>query len=267
MVNSRLNGILTTLSQQYAYHLLPNAPQGETRLRYLADGLANRGFLVIVADIPANNYDMLLKTWIDGYNRFYGIVCRTLFPMFTSINLGTADGMRPPVVVIQGESPAVIQAMADYVVPYVALRQRTNAISDAEIIGLMTYILDELEADELPRRTYDNLQRQSAQIIRQLITLPVNQYSLTAMKKPLFQNNHTQPRDLPRQKPRPVPPKSLPETGELNPNTLNMNGTGKQGKPRPDRERDKTQPMPIWWNIEDDLERTNRQPPINDDDL
>ncbi len=263
-MNTRLNGILTTLSHQYAYHLIQNAPNDDTRLKYLADGLANTGFLVILAEIPANNFDVLLKTWLDGYHRLYNVLSGTLFPMFKSVNIGTGDQMRPPVMVIQGESAAVIQVLAGYVVPYIALRQKTQSISDAEIIGLMTYILDELEANELPRRQYDQLLRQCAAIIRQLITLPIQQYSLTALKKPLFQQTHLQPRDLPKKMARPIPPKILPETGSLNPDVLNRVHPDQREK----ADQNKTQPMPIWFNIDDDLDKTKPQPPVpwNPDD-
>lgn len=258
---TRLNAILTSLAQTYAYHLLQNAPAkvDELRVRYLAEELANNGFLVIVADIPGNSFEMLMRTWIDSYHRLYTVISSMLFPMFTSINIGKADEMRPPVVVIQGESTAVIQVLAGYVVPYIAMRQHTNSISNAEIVGLMTYILDELEAEELTRRQYDDLSRQCAQIIRQLITLPVEHYSLTGMKKPLFQQNHVQPKQMPNKKSRPAPPRILPETGQLNPDKLKGNVPD---RPRPKKEQDKTQPMPIWFNIEDDIDRTKPQPPV-----
>ena len=258
---TRLNDILTYLAQNYANHLLQNAPAkvDEARVRYLAEELANNGLLVIVADLPANNFEMLKQTWIDSYNRLYNVISYTLFPMFTSLNNGTADWMRPPVIMIHGESTAVIQVLAGYVVPYVAMRQHTNSISDAEIVGLMTYILDELEAEELTRRQFDDLSRQCAQIIRQLITLPIEHYSLTGMKKPLFQQNHVQPKQMPNKKSRPAPPQILPETGQLNPDKLKGNAPD---RPRPKKDQDKTQPMPIWFNIEDDIDRTKPQPPV-----
>lgn len=257
---TRLNGILTSLAQNYAYHLLQKAPAkvDDVRVRYLADSLANNGFLIIVADIPENSFDVLMRVWINNYNRLYNVISSMLFPMYTSINIGTADAMRPPVVVIQGESTAVIQVMAGYIVPYVAMRQHTNTISDAEIIGLMTYILADLEADELPRRQYDELSRQCAQIIRDLIRLPIEHYSLTVMKKPLFQQNHVVPKQMPDKKSRPAPPPNLPGTGRLNPEHLN----GRPVRPVLKSNQDKTQPMPIWFNIDDDIERTKPQPPV-----
>ncbi len=258
-MNKRLDGILSTITQQYAYHLLQSAPTDDSRLGYLADGLANNGFLVMVADVPVNNFDFLCRTWIDSYNRLYGVISSNLFPLFTAVNLGTADAMRPPVIVMQGEAPAVIQVLAGYIVPYVAMRQKTNTISDAEIRGLMTYILDDLEADELDRGQYDAISRECTQIIRQLITLPIQQYSLTTMKKPLFQQVHIQPQHAPQKKSRPVPPNSLPETGQLNPNKVN----GRHADNTPAKKnQDKTQPMPIWFDLDDDLEQTNRFPPV-----
>lgn len=258
---TRLNGILTSLAQNYAYHLLQNAPAKADglRVRYLADSLANNGFLVIVADIPANNFDVLMRAWIDDYNRLYDVISSTLFPTYTAINTGTADAMRPPVLFMQGESTAVIQSLAGYVVPYVAMRQHINKIPDAEITGLMTYILNELEADELTHREYDELSRQCAQIIRRLIALPIEHYSLTVMKKPLFQQTHITPKQMPNKKPRPAPPGTLPETGNLNPNTLKNK---LPDRPKPNQDQDKTQPMPIWFNIEDDIDRTKPQPPV-----
>ena len=68
----------------------------------------------------------------------------------------------------------------------------------------MTYILTDLEADELPRRQYDDLLRQCAQVIRDLIRLPIEHYSLTVMKKPLFQQNHVTPKRMPNKKSRPL---------------------------------------------------------------
>lgn len=258
-MNVRLDGILSTLAQRYAYHLLRNAPTDDTRLGYLADGLANSGFLIMVADVPANNFDFMLKAWLDSYQHLYHVISSNLFPLFTSVNLGTADAMRPPVIVMQGETAAVIQVLAGYIVPYVAMRQKTQTLSDAEIRGLMTYILDDLEADEIERAQYDAIWRQCTQIIRQLITLPIQQYSLTTMKRPLFQQAHTQPQSAPTKKARPVPPNSLPETGRLNPNTLNG---AHPDKAQAKKKQDSTQPMPIWFNLDDDLEQTNRFPPV-----
>jgi|GEM_PF-6651641 len=265
-MNTRLNGILTTLAQQYAYHLLAQAPGDASRIPFLADGLADSGVLVIIADIPANNYERLMRAWVDDYNRLYSTISSILFPSFTGANLGAADGMRPPVFVLQGESVAVIQMLAGYIVPYVAMRQQTTSISDAEIRGLMTYILEELAADDLEKREYDRLWRQCAQIIRQLITLPIRQYALTSMKRPLFQQNHIRPQQVPQQRSRPVPPRP-PETGKLNQDRLKEDAPDR--KP-PKKDQNKTQPMPIWFNIEDDIDDTKPRPPViwspDDDD-
>lgn len=246
-MNTRLNGILTTLAQQYAFHLLKDAPTGDARFPYFADGLANNGLLVLLADVPANNYDFFLRSWMDGYSRLYSILANNLFPSFRSINLGAADNMRPPVLVLQGEAVAVIQILAGYIVPYISMRQQTNTISEAEIRGLMTYILDELEAEELDRASYNFLWRECGQVIRQLITLPIRQFSLTSMKKPLFQQTHIQPEKSPERRPRPVPPSTLPETSKA------VNGMSKT-------DSSKTQPMPIWFNIDGDSKKDRFMP-------
>lgn len=264
-INTRLNSILTTLAQKYAYHLLAKVPEDANRIAFLADGLADSGVLVIIADIPANNFDRLWRAWINEYTHLYTIIASALFPLFTRVSPGAADGMRPPVCVLQGESVAVIQILAGYIVPYIAMRQQTPSISDAEIRGLMTYILEELEADDLDKHEYDRLWRQCAQIIRQLLTLPIKQYSLTTMKKPLFQQNHVRPQQMPHQKARPAPP-TPPETGNLDPNRVKGDLPDRK---MPKKDQNKTQPMPIWFNLGDD-DDTKSSPPViwdgNNDD-
>lgn len=251
-MNTRLNSILTTLANQYAFHILHDAPSGEDRLAYLADGLANHGILVIIADIPDNNYNFLLRSWINDYRNLYTLIAQHLFPSFQGMNLGTADRMRPPIVVLQGGCGAIVQALAGYIVPYVNLRQQTGSASEAEIRGLMTYVLDDLD-DELNRNTYNYLWRKCAQIIHHLMSLPIHQYALTSMKKPLFQQTHIQPQSLPKRRPLPMPPSTLPEA---------------QATRRKRQEAHaKTQPMPIWFNVDDGDGKGQFLSIFEDDDL
>ena len=57
---------------------------------------------------------------------------------------------------------------------------------------------------------------------------------------------------------RPAPPKTLPATVSLNPDRLKGNLPDRPKRPN----QDKTQPMPIWFNIDDDIDRTKPQPPV-----
>ncbi|MGJ3239062.1 MAG: hypothetical protein ACFE0Q_10195 [Anaerolineae bacterium] len=254
-MKTRLNGILTSLSQQYAYDLLAQAPDEiDARLLYLADSLAGHGFLVLVADVPVNNFDHMLSAWVDHYRQLYDVLANALFPFFKTFNPGLADGLRPSVVVLNGEAAAVMHVLAGYVVPYVAIRQQTRIISEPEIRGLMTYILEELQADDLSPKQYAQLLDQCGSLIAQLIMIPIRQYSLTILKKPIFQSNQPQKPQLSDTGSRPAPPPTLPETGKLDPTKLK--------RPVPDRDKDsRTQKMPIWFDDEPD-NPTKPQPPV-----
>ena len=236
---------------------MPNAPKDARRLGYLADGLATRGFLVMVAKIPNNNYEFLLNTWANSYKRLYAIISSYLFPSFPNINVWKADDILPPIIVVHGQTPAIIQVLAGYIVPYVAMRQKTQTISEAEIRGLMTYILDELD-DELNRAIYDAIWKQCTQVIHQLLTIPIEQYSLTTMKKPLFQQTDVKPKTAPLQKPRPARPTNLPETGGLDSSKLNGAHPDKKAS-----EKKKTGSLSsAWFGDDDDSDDKGYFPPV-----
>ncbi|MEL6404391.1 MAG: hypothetical protein AAFR81_08495 [Chloroflexota bacterium] len=265
-MTKRLNNTLTSLADQYAPDLLIHAPpDGKQRIPYLADGLVRAGVLVMTADIPTNNYQLLLRRWVNGYGQLYNVLSTNLFTTVTGINLGTVDNMTPPVVVLKGEAVPVIDVLAGYVVPYVTFRQRTTTLSEAEIRGLITFMLEELEADDITMQVLNTISRTSGRVIKELVTLPIRQYSLTTMKKQLFHNTDmlpkpptTTPQPAPEKKPktqskRPELPPGLPETGKLNSDIL----TGK--KPVSPSDEEPTQPMPIWF---DDEEDSGFQPPV-----
>jgi hypothetical protein len=252
-MDTRLDGILTTLAQQYANSLLQAAPRDERRIHYLADGLANYGLLVMTADIPTNAYDFLTRTWVENYRQLYLAFTGTVFPLTGgNINISLVDQLRPPIAVLHAESTAVTQVLAGYIVPYVAMRQEKGNSSEAEIRGLMAYILDALEASDLEHDKYNRLTLEGARIIKQLITLPVRQYALTTMKKPLFQQTHVEPQTMPERKPQPAPPTTLPETGSLDPSRL------EQRKPK----KTDTKSLPSWYNSSLKRGDTGRLPPV-----
>jgi hypothetical protein len=269
-MDARLNGILTTMAQQYAFPILHNAPMDESRFAYLANGLASYGLLVIVSDVPENSYELLVRTWVESYYKLYDLLTTNIFPSFTRVNLGMADGLRPPVVVFQGESTAVIQMLAGYVVPYVAMRQQSRSVSDAEIRGLMTYILDDLQADDIGTEKYNTIMREGARIISQLITMPMQQFALTSMRKPLFQQVHVQPQPLPlQQKPQPVPPPSVPEAKKAEAKADENTTKPKTATQEAKAAAGASQAMPIWFNgRRGNIGRLPPVPllPVNEDD-
>lgn len=252
-MTKRLNNTLTSLADQYASDLLIHAPPGgKQRIPYLADGLVRAGVLVMTADIPSNNYQLLLRRWVNGYGQLYNVMATNLFTTVTGINLGTVDNMIPPVVVLKGEAVPVIDVLAGYVVPYVTFRQRTTTLSEAEIRGLVTFMLEELEADDITMQVLNTISRTSGRVIKELVTLPIRQYSLTSMKRQLFQNTDMLPKP-PTKTPHPVPdatekrpqkPLNLPETANAKPKSL---------------KEEATQPMPIWFEDEED---SGFQPPV-----
>jgi hypothetical protein len=197
----------------------------------------------------------MVRSWVDNYHKLYGLLTANIFPSFSGLNLGLADNLRPPVAILQGESTAVIQMLAGYIVPYVAMRRN---VSEAEIRGLMTYILDDLQADDIGIEKYNIIMREGTRLISQLITMPMKQYALTSMRKPLFQQVHVQPQQPPmQQKPQPAPPPTLPETGKLDPKKAEE----AEKKMKASQEaKAVTQPMPIWFNAR--RGNTGRMPPV-----
>lgn len=252
MNNARLDGVLSRIAAQYAPDLLQNAPTDENRVSYLCNNLVNYGLLLIAADMPENGYELLTRSWMDNYRHLYQAFTSILFPLTGgNVYITLVDRLRPPIVLLQAESIAVIQMLAGYVVPYVSMRHETGEASDAEIRGLMAYILDDLEAADIERDKYHKLTQQGTTIIRQLISLPVQQYSLTKMKRPLFQQTNVEPQSVPARPPKPAPPTTLPETGNLNPNNAEKK-----------TKKNETQTTPIWINRGFQRGDTGRMPPV-----
>lgn len=217
-MNARLNNILTTLAQQYDFALLQNAPTDEGRIYYLADKLADYGVLVITANIPINSYNFLTKTWMDNYYNLYTVFAKNLFPSTgDGITFALVDELRPPVALMQAKSTAVIQIMAGYVVPYIAMCQETSKISSPEIRGLLAYILEDLESSNIERAKYNRITNNGEEFIKRLIALPFQQHTLTTMKKPLFQQT-VQPQVMPNYPLMPAPP--IVATGPLDSNKV-----------------------------------------------
>jgi hypothetical protein len=206
---------------------------------------------VLIGDLPpelAHQAAVHFKDWADSYVLLYTQLCEILFPSFTQVNAYYADQEWPPVVVVYGAATPVIVALGEYVAPYVVARQRQTP-SDVEMRGLMDTILDELEADDLPRDQYRQLRDEGVALLRQLIATQVYQFPLTpsaiSIEGGATVATPSPPTTLP---PEPVPSVALP------PDTL--------PEDVPSAAKFQTGEVPIFFDV--DRRSTKRRPPVPD---
>ena len=210
---ARLETVLTRLAQKDAQHLLLRRLPEQDRRRGLAEGLAAAGLLVIVAEVPAQNQPdkaSLISEWTSIYASLYALLTGALFPSFTKVEAVYADQQDPAIIVLKGESKAVIRSFAGYITPYVAVRQQSRGHSSAELRGVMTFLLDALEADDLPRQKYNQVVEAGMQALNMLLSLPLRQIALTDFAEPIFEQ---MPDIVPPAQPKPAQPPHLPEEG------------------------------------------------------
>ena len=214
----RIERVLTKLAHQHAFHLLHTLPEDNTRLQVLADGLARHGVLVVTADMPDQNTDAIVNKWVSMYGSLYTLIIGRLFPSFRDLRATYADNQHPPVVVIQGEVKAVMEALGGYIVPFVALKQHDKLISEAELRGVMAIILDALDGQSINRDIYDQMVRDGIIILHDMLQLPIKHVALTSFARPLFQQlkqQGQQPSPKPPNIPEPPPDDPLTETGKM----------------------------------------------------
>ncbi|MFN8450957.1 MAG: hypothetical protein U0521_20850 [Anaerolineae bacterium] len=128
-----------------------------------------------------------VKTWTDGYQEFYRLLSKALFPSFERVTAFYVDQGQPLIVAVYGEATPVIIALAGFVAPYVVARQGTRPL-EVEVVGMMDMILEELEATDLPRDEYRHLRDNGAATLRQLLDSAVRQLPLTPAARPMFED-------------------------------------------------------------------------------
>lgn len=200
-MNARVERILDKLSREHVPTLqqLTPPPRME-RWRMLADGLARNGVLVIMGTPPNEHRNDHIQGWVSAYGGLYYTLAETLFPSFAQFRAVYADREQPPVIVLHGECAAVMQVIGGYATPFVVIRQNDHLVSEAELRGVMTFMLEELEAQDLPRDAYNRLWKVGVVHLRNLLAVDVHQYSLTSFARPLFnqlQVQHKRPPVLP----------------------------------------------------------------------
>ena len=222
-MKARMERILKKLAQGHRPYLLNNLPADmDARLRLLADGLAKEGVLVIVGEIPVRDHDTGVSKWVGAYGDLFMLMAKGIFPSLARLEAVFADSHQPPIVVIDGQPAAVIEALARYVAPFLAMRQNDKRVTDAELRGLMQFMLDELEAKDVADAVYTHMWQEGIMILRYLLNLEMTHYAVTSAARPLmlqFQREQAQAihmPQLPNAQPDqhltpPPPPEMLPE--------------------------------------------------------
>ncbi|MDQ7027687.1 MAG: hypothetical protein Q9P01_19005 [Anaerolineae bacterium] len=222
-MKARMERILKKLAQRHRPYLLQNLPTDiDDRLRLLADGLAKEGVLVIVGDVPPENYEVQVSRWVGAYGDLCLLMAKGIFPSLAKLSAVYADNNRPPIVVVEGQPAAVMEQLGRYVAPFLAMRQNDNRVTDAELRGLMQFMLDELEAQDLARAIFNHMWQEGIKILRYLLQMDVTHYAVTSAARPLmlqFQREQAQMIHIPQtlnqkvdgHKKPPLPPELLPE--------------------------------------------------------
>lgn len=222
-MNQREEQVLVDLAQRYAPQLLQMWERSGTldeRLARLARGLASYNILVIMADQPYSlltinqNVGGLIYEWANGYTQFYKCLCHDLFPSYMQITAHPTDDRWPMMIYIRGAATPVIQRMAGFIAPYIVHRQFSPEVSEAELIGLVDMILDELEATNLTRDAYKRLRGEAVTILKQMLNSPIQQLPLTEFDRSIFTDSQrlVPVRIEPPPTIQPPTPPSLPES-------------------------------------------------------
>ena len=188
-MQSRLDTLLQTLAQKHAPSVLQRAPSDDTRRRYLAQELAKNGVLVLPLTISTAHQvrqNDLVNEIVSLYGSFYRLLTDTLFPSLKSISANYADTTSPPILVIEAHCLPVIECFANYIVPYIAANYQQRSLNVAELQGVLNFVLEDLEGMTVPQETYRDLLKRGADYLTKLVSLPVQQHSLTLFARQHF---------------------------------------------------------------------------------
>lgn len=190
MTTQRLERILFKLAEQHAPHLVkPGWEQTPNALRRLARSLADYNLLIIMGSVPAHlagEKEKHIQNWVNAYARFHNLLAQTLFPSYAALEARFADEYAPTVIVIEAQIAPIFEAMAGYLVPFVASRKSHTRVPEAELQELTEVILSRLAANDLSRPIYITLLQDSMTNVRKLLELPIQQIALTDFDRRLF---------------------------------------------------------------------------------
>lgn len=247
---SRLERALIGAAVHYAPALIPAGWQragdygrltgAREPLVVLADRLATEGVLVLLSALPtglARETSAVYQNWAGHYVQLHALLAQALFPSYRNVQALFADQAFPPIVLIVGSAVPVTTALAAYVAPFTAARRVHNhPASDVELRGLLDLMLDDLEADDLPRDRYRALRDEGAALVRAILSAPVIPLALTtpaaAIQAEIGPLNASAPA------PGAPPPPDLPEQNTPRPSSMppiffNSNSTAARDGSRP----------------------------------
>ncbi len=183
---SRLKRILIKLAQRHAPQLVTVGwEQGRTveeRLAYLTRNLAMYGILLVVGDAPVelkNTKRIHVEDWVQSYARLYHVIAQGVLPSLGHIQAYYADENDPIAVVLEAEAAPILEMIAGYFVPYLAIRQEDQAANAFEMRGLMHVVLTELEADDLKPQTLQSVREAAVEALGNLFNSRIRHVALT----------------------------------------------------------------------------------------
>lgn len=210
-MNTRLEQVLRELARRHATYLLAKLPADETRLVWLADGLAKNGVLVVLGEV-GTRYQSAIHSWMNTYSAFYKLLAEALFSMSAGQRLGFVDQQFPPILVLDGQSAPIVEVMGGYVVPFVDYCQREREASLLELSGVMLLILEALEGWDLQPSVQNALIEEGVRLMEQMLQIGVRQYAVTSFAPPLLEQVQRRARQTQQRMPNSAPPPStLPE--------------------------------------------------------
>jgi hypothetical protein len=151
-----------------------------------------------------------IQTWINTYAGFYTLFANALFPGLNKDGLTAhyADGAQPPIVIVKGGATPVIEAIAGFVVPFVARGQMKVTPPEFEFRALVDVVCEELDCNGLSMSDYQNLRRSALTMLQEMVRLPMRQISLTNFDRELF--GDASPPEPPRSPSGYTPPGGIP---------------------------------------------------------
>ncbi|RMG89622.1 MAG: hypothetical protein D6712_01355 [Chloroflexi bacterium] len=253
-MNRRLEHVLLDLAQEHAPELIPadwaQQVDYDRKLRTLARQLADHHILVMMAVLPdklAQNPQPPIETWLKLYADFYQLLASATFPSGAQLEASLLDALNPAIVTLYGAARPVVQVMAGLLLPYIARRQTELLISEAELRGLMSLILEALAAEDLPYEDHHQLQVDGVSLLRQMLSSPLRLVSLTRFDRPFFYENRR--------------PEQLPELDSLTEDSQPLLPVDER-PPTTDTAQKRNIPLMPWLDDNDDEGRSKRPPPV-----
>lgn len=204
---TRIERILQKLILNHVPHLAPLMEQKDptdplAHVRRVAQALAKRGILVIIAETPDEmtaQQQIIIEDWLNSCVHLYDIVSKVIYPSLSELSAKYADSqqLNPSIIVLQASSHPILEGFARYIMPYIGLRHRRRPFKTEEINDMLTAFLEFVGADDFPHRVYQPLHHACHHAVCQIMNSPARQISLTdfdpALLEIIYRHGNTQP--------------------------------------------------------------------------